>query len=136
LGTDTGINFIKVSLSEIDFKLNKQFKLPKDGIPVEMGLDIKHSFSKDGKTLTVILSIFLFHKTKNTPFKMAVSVEGIFTGEDPKALRDFSAIHAPAHLLPFAREVIGNTTLRANIPPLLLPPFNVSTLVEELKSKK
>lgn len=136
MATNIGINFIQVSLTELNFKLNKQFKLPKDGIPVDFGLDIKRSLSKDGKTLTVVLSALLFQKTKNPPFQMKVSVEGTFSGEDTNALRDFSKVHAPAHLMPFVREVIGNTTMRANIPPLLLPPLNVSTLVDELKSKK
>jgi len=136
LGTEAGINFIKVSLTELDFKLNKQFKLPKDGIPVELGINLKSSFSKDKKTLTVILSALLFHKTKNPPFQMKASVEGIFTGNDYKELEQFSKINAPAHLFPFIREAIGNTTMRANIPPLLLPPFNVSAILDELKSKK
>lgn len=130
MGTNPGISFIKVSVTELDFKLNKQFKLPKDGIPVELGFTLKNSFSKDKKTLTVILSTLLFHKTKNPPFQMKASVEGIFTGNDYKELEQFSKINAPAHLFPFIREVIGNTTLKANIPPLLLPPFNISEILK------
>jgi len=136
LGTDTGINFIKVSLTELNFKLNKKFKLPEDGIPVEIGIDMKKSFSTDKKTLTVILSALLFHKTKNPPFQMKISVEGIFVTNDSKELEQFSKIHAPAHLFPFIREAIGNTTLRANIPPLLLPPFNLSAILKDRKSSK
>jgi preprotein translocase subunit SecB len=136
LGTNPGINFIHISLTELDFKLNKQFKLPKDGIPVDLGLKVKHSFSRDKKSLTTILSVVLFSKIKNSPFKMKVSVEGVFVGDDSNELKMFSKVHAPAHLFPFIRETIGNTTMKANIPPLLLPPFNLSAILTEQKSSK
>lgn len=133
MGTNPGINFVEITVSEHNFKLNKKFKLPKEGIPVEIGLNIKNSFSRDKKTLTTVLSAILFSKTKNPPFKMKVSVEGVFIGDDFKELQTFSKIHAPAHLMPFIREIVGNTTMKANIPPLLLPPFN---LAEQFKTKK
>lgn len=136
MGANPGINFIQVSLIELDFKINKKFKLPSKGIPVDMGIDIKKSLSNDKKTLTVVLSAKLFHRSNKYPFKMKASVEGVFVGEEVKELQNFSNIHAPAHLMPFLREVIGNTTMKANIPPLLLPPFNISEMFKESKSKK
>ena len=134
--TNTGISFIQVTVTELDFMLNKKFRLSKKGIPVDIGLDMKKSFSRDKKTLTTVLRALLFSKTKNSPFKMNVSVEGVFIGANPKELKKFSEIHAPAHLMPFLREIIGNTTMKANIPPLLLPPFNVSEIFKKKKSKK
>lgn len=135
MGTNKGVNFIQVSVTEVDFKLNRKFKVPKAGIPVDMGLDIKKSFSRDKKSLTIILSALLFHKTKTAPFKMKVLVEGIFASKDTKELQAFSKVHAPAHLMPFLREIIANTTMKANIPPLLLPPFNIQEILTEPKSK-
>ncbi len=126
--TKTGIHFIQVTLVELNFKLNKKFKLPKGGIPVEINFDQKNTYSRDKKTLTTHFSATLFHKTKAPPFKLKVSVEGTFVGDDAKELRNFSKIHAPAHIMPFVREIIGNTTMKANIPPLLLPPFNIKAL--------
>jgi preprotein translocase subunit SecB len=125
LDSNTSINFVKVTLTDLNFKLNKNFKPPKDGIPVDIGFKTKKTFSPDKKTLYVVLSATLFQKTKNKPFVMKVSVEGTFTGESYKELQKFSKIHAPAHLFPFVREIIGNTTMKANLPPLLLPPFNL-----------
>jgi preprotein translocase subunit SecB len=126
LGIDTGINFVGISLTELNFKLNRKFKLPKDGIPIDIIFKTKNSFSQDKKALNVTLTATLFEKTKNKPFMMKVSVEGIFKARDYKELQKFSKVHAPAHLFPFIREIIGTTTMRANIPPLLLPPFNLS----------
>lgn len=133
---NTGINFIAVTLTELNFKLNRDFKPPKDGVPVDISFKTKKSYSPDKKTLHVILAVTLFQKAKNKPFIMKVSVEGTFTGESYDALEKFSKIHALAHLFPFIREIIGNTTMKANIPPLLLPPFNLLALATKNKIKK
>ncbi|MBI5408704.1 MAG: protein-export chaperone SecB [Nitrospirae bacterium] len=133
MGTETGISFISISLIELDFKLNKKFKLPKDGIPVDIGVKTKTSYSPDKKTLVATLSAVLFAKTKNPPFVMKVSVEGTFTGDNFDELRKFSKVHAPAHLMPFIREIVGTTTMKAGIPPLLLPPINLAALFEKKK---
>ena len=125
MAADTGIRFNSVALTELFFKLNKSFVPPKDGIPIAIAFKTKNSFSPDKKKLTVLLSVKLFEKTKNRPFDMKVSVEGIFSGKDYKELLKFSKILAPAYLFPFIREIIGNTTMKANIPPLLLPPVNL-----------
>jgi preprotein translocase subunit SecB len=133
LGIDIGINFVGISLTELNFKLNKNFKPPKDGIPVDIIFKTKTAFSQDKKTLSVTLTATLFEKTKNQPFVMKVSIEGIFKTKDYKELQKFSKVHAPAHLFPFIREIIGNTTMKANIPPLLLPPFNLSAILAKDK---
>lgn len=45
---------------------------------VEIDFTVKHTFSKDKKTLNTILSASLFQKMANRPFSMTVSVEGTF----------------------------------------------------------
>ena len=132
--SNTRINFVEVTLTELNFKLNKDFKPPKDGIPVDISFKTKKYFSPDKKTLHVILSATLFQKAKDKPFVMKVSVEGTFTGKNYEELEKFSRIHAPAHLVPFIREIIGNTTMKANMPPLLLPPFNLSVMTATKKT--
>jgi len=125
LAIDTGIRFNNVALTEMYFKRNKSFVPPKDGIPIEIAFRTKNSFSPDKKNLTVVLSVRLFEKSKNRPFEMEVSVEGTFTSKDHKELLKFSKVLASAHLFPFVREIIANATMKANIPPLLLPPINL-----------
>lgn len=129
--SNTLIRFVNVALTEINFKLNKNFKPPKDGIPVEISFKTKKSYSQDKKTLQITLSATLFQKTKNRPFIMSVSVKGTFTSKNSEELESFSKVHAPAHLFPFVREIIGNTTMKANISPLLLPPFNLTTMLHK-----
>lgn len=135
MGIDTSISFDSVALTELEFKLNKNFKRPKDGIPVKADISIKKTFSPNKKTLYLILTLSLFEKAKNKPFEMKVSVQGIFSGKNYKDLEQFSKVNASAHLFPFVREIIGNTTLKANIPPLLLPPFNLSSVLSKGKKR-
>ncbi len=125
MAIDTGINFVSVHLVDMTFTVNRKFKPPKDGTPVELGFAVAHTFSKDKKTLHTTLSASLFQKTANRPFSMNVSMEGTFTADDADKLKSFAAVHAPAHLMPFVRETIGNATMKAGIPPLLLPPINM-----------
>ena len=133
MGTNTGINFISIALTELDFKLNKNFKPPTDGIPVDINFKARNSFSSNKKKLSVELSVVLFMKDKSRPFSMKVTVEGVFTGRDYEQLKKFAKVHAIAHLLPFVREIIGNTTMKANMPPLLLPPINLTAIQAEKK---
>lgn len=130
------IRFDKVTLVELNFKLNKKFVPPKDGIPVDIGFRAKNSFSPDKKKLTVELSVILFKQMKDSPIKMVVVVEGTFSGGDYEQLKKFSKVNAPAHLFPFVREIIGNATMRANLPPLLLPPINLAALLTAGKKGK
>lgn len=124
--------FEKISLSDLSFALNKDFKLPKEGVAIDLDLNVKNNFSKDKKSLITTLTAVLFKNAENAPFNLKVIVVGEFKGEY-KNLRKFSKLNAPAHLFPFLREIISNTTMRANIPPLVLPPLN---LIELLKAKK
>jgi len=119
----------------LSFELNKNFKLPKDGVAIDLDLNVKNNFSKDKKTLITTLTAVLFKNAENAPFNLKVIVEGEFKGEY-KNLRKFSKLNAPAHLFPFLREIISNTTMRANIPPLVLPPLNLTELLTAKKSGK
>lgn len=130
-----GISFQKVRVTELNFKVNPAFVPPKDGIPVDVDFNTKSSLSADKKTLTTQLSARLFQKNKKAPFTMTVTVEGVFKGASAADLDGFSKIHAPAHLFPFLREIIGSTTMRANMPPLLLPPVNLTELSTAKRKK-
>jgi len=136
LATDTGINFIEIVLTELSFKLNKDFKPPKDGLPVAIDVKTRRSFSPNKKNLSVELSVVLFPKEKNRPLSMKVTVEGLFTGKDYEQLKKFSKVNALAILFPFVREIIGNATMRANLPPLLLPPINFAAILTTSKKGK
>lgn len=138
MNVKTHIMYKTIALSTLSFELNKKFKLPAKGIRVEMDLSVENKITKS-KMLVCSLTAELFktaNKDGNAPFYLKATIEGHFESDDSTALKNFAAVNAPAHLLPFMRELIANTTMRASVPPLFIPPLNIKSLVDHIASKK
>ncbi len=56
--------------------------------------------------------------------------------DSPFNWEEFDDALALAHIIPYVRELISNLTNRMPVPPLILPPYNTFSLVEEFKKKK
>lgn len=67
--------------------------------------------------------------TINCSFLGMFAVEGDVNME----MDEFMDNNAPAHILPFIREHVANLTIKASIPPLYLPPYNIKALIEDSK---
>lgn len=130
--SDLNIAFINIRVTDIEFKLNKNFKSVEKEIKVSLDFKIKNSFSKEESVLITTVTAYVFKGQKNAPFYLKTSIEAIFKGE-LKALKEFSKVHAPAHIFPYIRELISNLTIRAGVPPLILPPINLHKLIEKKK---
>lgn len=138
MNANTHIEYKKIALTELIFELNKKFKLPAKGVRVDIDLTVKTDFKKS-RTLVCSLTAELFKnakKDKSAPFYLRATVEGHFESDESTALKDFAAVNAPAHLLPFMRELIANTTMRASVPPLFIPPLNIKSIVDHIEEKK
>jgi len=129
------IKYLSVILTQLTFELNRKFTMPTGGVRVDASFDVKRVFDKRKNRLITSLTIELFKKIKNPPFFLEATIEGTFECADFDNLKKFAQINAPAHLFPFLREIVGNTSLRAGIPPLLLPPINLATMLSEKKKK-
>ena len=118
------ISYKRVRLLKLNFELNpsKEIKTPCN---VTVGFNVKNNLDKEKRTLTTVLIGTLKTQTEPELFTLEVTVEGVFEGDNNEDLEKFSHVHAPAHLFPFIREIIANTTMRAGIPPVLLPPVNL-----------
>ena len=138
MNVNTHIEYKKIALTELVFELNKKFKLPAKGISVDIDLSVKTEIKKS-KTLVCSLTAELFKNAKkdnSAPFYLRATIEGHFESDERTALKDFAAVNAPAHLLPFMRELIANTTMRASVPPLFIPPLNIKSIVDHIEEKK
>jgi preprotein translocase subunit SecB len=138
LNANAHIEYKKVTLTELVFELNNKFKLPAKGVRVDIDLSVKTEIKKS-KTLVCSLSAELFKNAKkdnSAPFYLRATVEGHFESDEKTALKSFAAVNAPAHLLPFMRELIANTTMRASVPPLFIPPLNIKSIVDHIEEKK
>lgn len=132
--SNTNVTFVNVRVVEIDFKLNKDFRPDDKEIKVSLDFKIKNNFSEKDQILATMLTVEIFKKEKIAPFTLKAVIEGTYKGEI-KALKEFSKIHAPAHIFPYLRELISSITMRAGIPPLILPPINLHKVIVS-KNKK
>jgi preprotein translocase subunit SecB len=117
------IRYKGVRLLKLNFILNPPGEI-KSTCNVSVKFNVENRLDKENRRLTTILTGNLKTQTEPEVFVLEVSIEGIFEGDNPEDLEKFSQVHAPAHLFPFMREIIANTTMRAGIPPVLLPPVN------------
>jgi len=118
------IKYKAIRLLRLNFTLNRQ-KEVKPPCYVTVRFDVENNLDRDKHLLTTVLTATL--KTQEEPeiFAIEASMEGVFEGDNNDDLQKFSEVHAPAHLFPFIRETIANITLKAGIPPVLLPPMNL-----------
>jgi preprotein translocase subunit SecB len=60
-----------------------------------------------------------------------VTMMGIFSvvaGNENMDLEDFSRLNAPALVFPYIRETIASTSIKAGIPPVIIPPINLNAV--------
>lgn len=91
------------------------------------GLDIETYYQKEDKFLWVGIKAFLTVTEKEKELlHVFVEMRGLFeaVGEPEMGTDTFGQVNGPAILFPFVREQMANMTLKANIPPILLPPIN------------
>lgn len=71
---------------------------------------------------------------KSKSFQISCTMIGFFSvveGEANLAIKEFAKFNAVALVLPYIRELIANTTLRAGLKPVILPPLNVKSVVAQ-----
>ena len=105
--------------SIVDFSINHESK--DDIIAVELAITFKAG-----------------DEPENNPYiEATVKVLGLFSFlETPEQdLEKFSEINAAAIVFPFVREHLASVSMKAGIPPVLLPPVNFVKLYEEKQKR-
>ncbi|MBD3338861.1 MAG: hypothetical protein GF353_07125 [Candidatus Lokiarchaeota archaeon] len=89
-------------------------------------VDIHLNFSQENKRFVeVALNISIENESKD--FSFFISIKGGFQAHENMTddlFQTMSKQNAPAILYPFARAIITNYTVQANIPPIILPAIN------------
>jgi|SRR5271157_798304 len=132
------INVVAIVLEKLEFERQQQIS--------------SAIFSSDGSITTVNLKLeakierqFSEDKTKLlTKFQLKVSdadntlsilcrVAGLFvqTEDGSMNLEEFAKVNAPTFLLPYVRENISTVTMKAGLPPIILPPLNMLKFINE-----
>ncbi len=126
-----------IILTKLDFELIPEniTESPQYGLSVSVHSEILN----DGKMLVVAMTFDLAHGLEKPPFKFKFVYQGQFLWEDEGSptIEEFQKIHAPAYIMPYARELVANITSRISaLPTLVLPPINVHKLIEESEQRK
>jgi len=124
-----GISFDDVILKELVFSRKEGYS---DKPVLNMQLGSNESFSPNEDKLVYEMSCEV--KDEGELFNIKCTMIGFFSvieGKENMGLREYSNINAPAAIFPYIREIIASTSIRAEIPPVVIPPTNLNLLRRE-----
>ncbi len=78
-----------------------------------------------GKASVLMVARF-FEGDPSPPFRLELAVEGRFHLEAGETVGSVARGPGPACLYPYLRDEVAHLTLRAGLPPLLLPPLRLA----------
>ncbi len=96
---------------------------------VENNLNINTAVNIDGKTVNVMLQVVINQQFQGkSQVRIEAKMVGVFecVGETPLAdnLENFGRINGAAIIFPYIREHISSLSIKAGIPPIVLPIVN------------
>lgn len=121
-----GISFDDIILKELIFSRKAGFS---ERPELVVNLESHISFSGEENGLAYELACRI--QDKNELFEIKCTMIGFFSvikGQENMGLKEYSELNAPATIFPYIREAIASTTTRAGIPPVIIPPMNLSLL--------
>jgi len=131
---DPGISFDDIILKELIFSRKEGFS---EKPVLTMKLETNISISPDEDMLTYEMTCGI--KDEKEFFDIKCTMIGFFSvikGKENMGLREYSDLSAPATVFPYIRETIASTTIRAGIPPIVIPPTNLKLLKQNQKNRK
>jgi preprotein translocase subunit SecB len=124
-----GISFDDIILKELIFSRKDGFSQKPE---LNVQLKSRVSFSPDEDRLIYEMSCGI--KDKSDFFDIRCTMIGFFSvieGKENMGLKEYSNMNAPAAIFPYIRETIASTTTRAGIPPVVIPPVNLTAIKRE-----
>ncbi|WP_333696546.1 protein-export chaperone SecB [Flavobacterium sp.] len=125
---------LNIVLVESSFKRAIHIDFSNKNLKNNIDIDIQNSINENilGVTLTLKFNTSIEKEIViSSEIKMAGNFE--FTKNTNISLDDFGNINAPAIIFPFIREHLSNTSMKAGIQPILLPPINFVDLAKKKK---
>ncbi|WP_443750951.1 protein-export chaperone SecB [Asticcacaulis solisilvae] len=127
----------QIYLKDLSFQAPAGASIFTDAWKPQVKIDVKVSHSQVQGGLTEVVLTISVVGTNNggTAFMIEVLQAGIFhiSGFDGEALDRVRLGKCPALLLPYAREVIDSTLMRARFPALILDPIDFEANWRSLK---
>ncbi len=125
---------LNIVLVESSFKRAIHIDFSNKNLKNNIDIDIQNSINENilGVSLTLKFNTSIEKEIViSSEIKMAGNFE--FTKNTNISLDDFGNINAPAIIFPFIREHLSNTSMKAGIQPILLPPINFVDLAKKKK---
>lgn len=131
----SSLKFIDYYVDSVEFYNNTEFD-DQEKVKLDFHLEKEIKYVEDEKkTIMVTLNLKIFENPleNNYPFNMNLSLTGIFEIDftDIDKMREFAETNAVAILFPYLRSMVSTYTANANVSPLILPPINVVSLMEQ-----
>ena len=145
---DTGFELISIALIKSTFERPIELDFLEEEVPTTTSLKASFHQTEDPEpTVNVTLTVGVTIPTTNADEPMSVSVTmlGVFNivgVPSNEVVNNFGNINGPAILYPFIRESIASLTMKADVPPVLLPTmnfaaaYNQSQLVKKVENSK
>lgn len=112
----------------------------KFGEDAKNNLDIHTNVSVNNNQIVVEETVTVSQKYGDTEqVKASVRMVGLFAkiGDSPITdLEEFGKINGAAIIYPFIREIISNTSIKAGLPAIILPPVNFAAQTHKEAEKK
>lgn len=129
---DLKFSVINVSLLELHFRLNPDFKFNNDQ-EIEIKSQISIKFKRNRNMVNVIVSVN--SDDTSQPFIFNIAVMGGFKFNKipagKEALYKLVHINCASIIFPYIRETIADLTRRAGMPPFHLDPINFVNLYQQ-----
>ncbi len=93
--------------------------------------------SPDGKALDLFAGFDVMHGVEKPLFKFTCDFLARYTRRDDAdmAWKEFSSAMALAHIIPYLREYVSNTTNRLPTPVLMLDPINTYNMIADFEER-
>lgn len=133
------VNLEHIAITNLDFKENNNFKVPSEGLKVDIAINAKYKILKKENKGLVRVAFEVFPEKNKAPFYLLVEAEGAFNvqkGKDINQLKEFCEFNAPAIIFPYIRETVDSITARSRFPRMTIPLINMyASLKKEPKSQ-
>ena len=129
---------LKYQVDKVEFAFNENFDFSKDE-SIQLNQKFGREFKKiDDDHCKVTIGLFIDQmEDMLTPFTLKVEISGIFQLKNWESCAiDLMKTNTIAILYPFLRALVATLTSNANVPPYILPVFNVVSWFEKNEGKK
>ena len=131
------LNLLNYKVEKIHFDLNPKFVMPMEDEKIEMNPKLVRKIEKidDNKCKVSLGFIISEGDSLKAPFSIEIWISGEFEVKKGEQSDVIVNVNAVAVLFPFLRALLATITSNANIPPYILPVFNVVAWFEEEEKK-